>query len=295
MRQAGGKLYQRVEVTTVLDADATEANLEKAFAELSKKVRAQDVFVFFMSGHGKTIDSRFYFIPQDFRYSGESSIVSRGIGQDRLQSWFAHIPAQKSILLFDACESGSLVGDRIALRGMEEKTAIDLLTRAMGRTVLTATTDKEPAAEGYRGHGVFTYTLLSALGEADNNGDGVIDVLEIADYVDKRVPVLTYDTWKVRQVPQMKIVGSNFPLVSKTALLPAVSDGPIAVIPAKPTHVVIAPAQVRQTASETAPLIIQLTAGTQVRLIKSAGSWVLVARDGKRLGYVEAKAIAALQ
>jgi uncharacterized caspase-like protein len=295
LQKAGGKLYERVEVTTVLDADATAANLERTFAELSGKVRAQDVFVFFMSGHGKTIDGRFYFIPQDFRYAGESSIVSRGIGQDRLQGWFARIPAQKSILLFDACESGSLIGDRIALRGMEEKTAIDLLTRAMGRTVLTATTDDKPAAEGFRGHGVFTYTLLSALGEADKDGDGVVDVLELADYVDKQVPALTYDTWKMRQVPQMKIVGSNFPLVSKTALLPAVSEGPSAVIPAKPTHVVIAPAQVRQSASDTAPVVIQLTAGTQVRLIENAGGWVLVARDGKKLGYVEAKAIVALQ
>ena len=295
LRQAASKLYERAEVTTVLDADATAANLERAFAKLSGEVRAQDVFVSFMSGHGKTIDGRFYFIPQDFRYAGESSIVGRGIGQDRLQGWFARIPAQKSILLFDACESGSLIGDRIALRGMEEKTAIDLLTRAMGRTVLTATTDDKPAAEGYRGHGVFTYTLLSALGEADNNGDGVVDVLELADYVDKRVPALTYETWNMRQVPQMKIVGSNFPLVSKTALLPAVSEGPGAVIPAKPTHVVIAPAQVRQSASETAPIVIQLTAGTQVRLMESAGGWVLVARDGKRLGYVEEKAVASLQ
>jgi hypothetical protein len=123
----------------------------------------------------------------------------------------------------------------------------------------------------------------------------VVDVLELADYVDKQVPALTYDTWKMRQVPQMKIVGSNFPLVSKTALLPAVSEGPSAVIPAKPTHVVIAPAQVRQSASDTAPVVIQLTAGTQVRLIENAGGWVLVARDGKKLGYVEAKAIVALQ
>jgi Caspase domain/Bacterial Ig domain/Bacterial SH3 domain len=295
LRKAGGKLYERVEVMTVLDADATAANLERTFGGLSGKVRAQDVFVFFMSGHGKTIDGRFYFIPQDFRYAGESSIVSRGIGQDRLQGWFARIAAQKSILLFDACESGSLIGERIALRGMEEKTAIDLLTRAMGRTVLTATTDDKPAAEGYRGHGVFTYTLLSALGEADKDGDGVVDVLELADYVDKQVPALTYDTWKMRQVPQMKIVGSNFPLVSKTALLPAVSDGPSATIPAKPTHVVIAPAQVRQSASDTAPVLIQLTAGTQVRLMESAGGWVLVARDGKKLGYVDAKAIVSLQ
>lgn len=103
-------------------------------------MRPQDLFVFFLSGHGKTEDGRFYLIPQDFKYAGRESIVARGIGQDQLQKWFAQVNAQKSVLLFDACESGSLIGERVAFRAMEEKTAIDLLTRSMGATVLTATT-----------------------------------------------------------------------------------------------------------------------------------------------------------
>lgn len=57
-------------------------------------------------------------------------------------------PLPKSVLLFDACESGSLIGDRIAMRGIEEKTVIDRMTGAMVRTVLTATTDSKPAIEG---------------------------------------------------------------------------------------------------------------------------------------------------
>src|SRR5262249_49170480 len=157
----------------------------------------------------------FYFLPQDFRYAGEDSIVKQGFGQERLQEWFSRIKAQKSVLLFDACESGSLIGDRIAMRGVEEKTAIDRMTRAMGRTVLTATTDSKPALEGYRGHGAFTYTLLAGLDAADANGDGVIDVTELAQYVDRRLPDLTNDAFRLRQVPQMSIVRSNFPLASR--------------------------------------------------------------------------------
>ncbi len=295
LKRAGQELYEKIDLTTVLDADVTAANLDRLFDEISRRVRPQDVFVFFMSGHGKTVDGRFYFIPQDFRYSGEDSIVKSGVGQDELQRWFARISAQKSVLLFDACESGALIGDRIASRGMEDKTAIDLMTRAMGRTVLTATTDDRPAAEGYRGHGVFTYTLLAALNDADSNSDGLIDVLELANFVDRQVPILTYDAWKMRQVPQMKIVGSNFPLVSKTALLPATNDPGIASIPTMPTHVVIEKAPVRQTADGLGQPSNELPAGTQVRLVEISNGWVLVARDGKRLGYIEAKALATLQ
>jgi hypothetical protein len=36
--------------------------------------------------------------------------------------------------VFDACESGTLTEDQAASSGMEEMTAIDRLTRAMGRS-----------------------------------------------------------------------------------------------------------------------------------------------------------------
>jgi WD40 repeat protein/uncharacterized caspase-like protein len=295
--QQGGKgpLYGGVEVTTVLDEGVTIGNLDKVFTDLGKKVRSQDVFVFFVAGHGKTVDGRYYFIPQDFRYAGEESIISRGIGQDQLQKWFARILAQKSVLLFDACESGSLIGDRLTMRGLEEKAAIDRLTRAMGRTVLTATTDDKPAIEGYRGHGVFTYVLLDGLWSADKNGNGLIEVNELVDYVEEQVPDLSYAAFGLRQVPTKNLQGNNFPLASKVAILPGSDTAPAAVIAAKPTHVVIAQTTVRQTADHKAAAVTELAPGAQVQLVETMGSWVLIARDGKRLGYVDVKALAGLQ
>jgi hypothetical protein len=292
LREAGKGLYDKIDITTILDADVNVSRLDRAFDELSHSVHPQDVFVFFMSGHGKTVDGRFYFIPQDFRYSNEDSIIEGGINQDQLQRWFAKISAQKSVLLFDACESGALIGDRIAMRGMEDKTAIDLMTRAVGRTVLTATTDDKPAAEGYRGHGVFTYTILMALAGADANNDGVIDILELANFVDREVPLLTYDAWKMRQVPQMKVVGSNFPLVSRTSVLAAGNEP--ANVPASPTHVVISAAAIRLNAEPYGSTIFELTAGAQIRVLEIVGDVALVARDGKKLGYVETKLLAPL-
>jgi hypothetical protein len=127
-------------------------------------------------------------------------------------------------------------------------------------------------------------------------GPNQIEVVayNVANFVDRQVPELTYDAWKMRQVPQMKIVGSNFPLVSRTALLPAVTGGPALAVPATPTHVVISPAPVRESASNAAAAIIELQAGSQVRLIETSGGWALVARDGKRIGYVESGSIVQL-
>ena len=130
--RTGEKLYESVEITTVLDAGATAANLDRVFGELGRKVRSEDVFLFFIAGHGKTVSGRYYFLPQDFRYEGEESIIARGISQERWQEWFARIRARKSVLLYDTCESGTLTGDRVAERGLERVAAVDRMTRAMG-------------------------------------------------------------------------------------------------------------------------------------------------------------------
>jgi hypothetical protein len=278
----------------VLDADATIDKLDTVFGEMAKKVEPRDVFVFFLAGHGKTMDGRYYFLPRDFRYEDSDSIIKKGVDQDRFQAWFARIPARKSILLYDTCESGSLTGERLTMRGIEQVTALEKMTRAMGRTVLSASTEVTPALEGYKGHGVFTYALLEGLGAADADSNGLIEVTELASYIDQRVPDLSFQAFKWRQVPQMKIMGSNFPLAAKTAVL-GVEAPPSVTIPSKPTHVVIVRSPVHEAPGADSTTVLQLAPGAQVVLVETANGWMLIARDGKKLGYVEEKALLRLQ
>jgi uncharacterized caspase-like protein len=307
-RKAGTGLYAGVEVTKVLDSDVTTANLDKVFADLSTKVQPRDVFVFFLAGHGKTKNGRYYFLPRDFRYQDETSIEKEGMDQDKFQAWFAKIPARKSILLYDTCESGSLTGNNARGSDIDERLgALNRMARATGRTFLTATTDDAPALEGYHGHGVFTYALLDALEHADVNKNGLIEVSELADYIDQKVPDFSFEAFKLRQIPQRSIVGNNFALTNKADVLAtsqvAAPDKSSAVapnnddtaIPTKPTHVVIAPAIVRQTAADSGIKVTELAPGTQVVVIKSDAGWVIVAREGKKLGYIQSSALAGLQ
>src|SRR5262249_28066451 len=120
-RKAGTGLYESIDVTTVLDQDVTIANLDKTFDEIGKKARPRDVFVFFIAGHGKTKNGKYYFLPRDFRYEDDTSIEKAGMDQDKLQAWLAKIPARKSILLYDTCESGSLTGTIARGSDLEER------------------------------------------------------------------------------------------------------------------------------------------------------------------------------
>jgi Caspase domain len=299
-KRAGAGLYAGVEVKTVLDSEVTLANLDKVFAELSTKVQPRDVFVFFLAGHGKTKNGRYYFLPRDFRYEDDSSIEKAGMGQDKFQAWFAAIPARKSLLLYDTCESGSLTGANARGSDIDERLgALNRMARATGRAFLTATTDDAPALEGYRGHGVFTYTLLDALDHADINKNGLIEVSELADYVDLKVPDISYETFKLRQIPQRSVVGSNFALTNKVEVLAASAatapsgkpaanaiQTPPVTASGKPTHVVLAPVDVFERLAGQGVKIEQLPAGTLLSLVKTEGGWALVARDGEQLGYV---------
>ena len=274
-RKAGEGLYTAVEVKTVLDRDVTLTNLDRVFADLSQKVQPHDVFVFFLAGHGKTRNGRYYFIPYDFRYQDDNSIEQAGMGQDKFQAWFATIQARKSLLLYDTCESGSLTGASTRGSDVEERLgAINRMARATGRILLTATTDDAPALEGYRGHGVFTYAILDAFAHATAKHDGLIEVSGLADYLDEKVPDISYEAFKLRQIPQRSMVGSNFALVRKTNVLAGTqisAQTGSAPIPAKPTKAVVTPVDVKPSASVTAIRKQTGVAGAGPVLVKKAG------------------------
>jgi WD40 repeat protein/uncharacterized caspase-like protein len=294
--EAGGGHYESVLVTNVLDGDATSAKLDQVFTNLAGRVRPRDVFVFFAAGHGKTLDGRYYFIPYDLRYQNEQSLARDAIGQDRLQAWFARIPAKKAVLMFDTCEAGTLTERTGSVRtaaltrgGLEQKAALGRLIQATGRATLTASSATQEAFEGHGGHGVFTFALLDALGRGDLNSNGLIELAELIQHVDGLVPAITEKRWGARQFPQMDAYGANFPLARQVAALAPAQDEAV-IIPIKPTHVSAEPLQIFKEAGGKGVALGELLPFRTVTLVKGEGGWALIARDGKLLGYVaEAK------
>ena len=294
---AGRNLFPVIRVATALDEEATRDHIQSIFAKLVGEMKPSDVFLFFIVGHGATIDGRYYFLPYDFRYDNENSIRDKAIDQDQLQAWFSMIPAKKSMLIFDTCESGSMTQEAVATRGLEHLVALERLTQAMGRTVLSASTATAPALEGYRNHGVYTYALLESLEKADFKHDGLITDTEIAEYVANRVPELSYQAFSFRQIPQMKIVGSSFPVAKPTDVLdidtaPTATPATLSTIP---THVATRSLDVLATPSADGVVVRTLAPGTAVSVLLTDNGWDLVAKDGVQLGYVLANGLALLQ
>lgn len=290
MARAGQGLFGSVNVVTLLDAQVTEAGLDAAFADLAAQVKPQDVFVFFLAGHGKTVEGRYYFIPQDFRFDGEDAITRLGIDQDRWQDWAAAIRAKKSVMIYDTCESGSLTGTRSVDAAAAQSAAVARLTRAIGRTILSASTDDAPALEGYRGHGVLTFALLEALGQADDNGNATIEVTELAGYLDRTVPDLSLAAFGLRQVPQMSIRGSDFALGATVSVLSAEESFPTTL-----THVALPGTALLDSPAGTQVGAIPEGAMLGVYRIEESQGFARIAKDGRALGWIDGSALMALQ
>jgi hypothetical protein len=94
----------------------------------------------------------------------------------------------------------------------------------------------------------------------------------------------------------MKIVGSSFPLAARTALLGSSETpaAPAAALPMKPTHVTIQPADIYAEPAATVS-IQKLAPGTLLTLVRYDQAWVLVAKDGKELGYIAASSLIPVQ
>ena len=182
-------------------------------------------------------------------YKDDASHAQAGLSQEQWQKWISEIRATKSVLIYDTCESGSLTSNSSATRDgrfvEEQSTAIEKLKRATGRTVIVAAGEAEPALEGFRGHGVFSYAVLEGLQKAPLDKDGLIELFDLINYIDTQVPELSYQAFRQRKFPQTKFAGSNFPLAKPVALssLPTHNQGGDA-ISTMPTHVVIAPSAV---------------------------------------------------
>lgn len=291
MRKAGTGLFSTVNVVTLLDGDVIAEKLDVAFAEMGKVMKSQDVFLFFLAGHGKTVEGKYYFIPQDFRFQGDDPFRAGGIDQDRWQEWAARIKARKSVMIYDTCESGSLTDTRSVDAAMAQSAAVERLTRAMGRTILSASTDDAPALEGYRGHGVMTWSLLDAMASADTNGNATIEVTELASYLDVKVPEISASAFGFRQVPQMSIKGSDFALGAAVTVL---GDAPES-FPATLSHVVAGGTPVTDAPGGAEVMVIDAGVFFGVFRIEERDGFARIAKDGRALGWVPVQALVPLQ
>lgn len=178
-----------------------------------------DVFLFFIATHG-TVEGQdlatkeYFLVPSNVGSVSERALRRDAISQTELKAAIANIPATKKVLILDTCHSGAF-GEALAVhtRGMAEEGALKVLSRAVGSTVLSASTSQQAALEGHEGHGLFSFALLQGLsGKADARRNGFVNTGDLANYVEDEVPKLA-ERYQHKQYPTRFLEGQSFPLV----------------------------------------------------------------------------------
>jgi hypothetical protein len=161
----GLPLYRHVEVRTLLDEQATAANLRAELKRLQAKVRPRqvDTVVVFLSGHGVSVDGRYTFATYDFdaRHAAGSGLS----GRELRQALGGRLRAGAVFLFVDTCHAGGL-------RGRSEDLGAQI---GEGVNMFASSVAKEFAYESRAwGHGAFTLALLHALNNPALARDGKI-------------------------------------------------------------------------------------------------------------------------
>lgn len=198
MTKQEGRLFNTVSSTILLNGQATPINIKNEIDKLSS-ISENDIVIIFMAGHGaKTKEDEFYFLTSTGSFNTpEVGGINWRMFSDKLSNINSRV-----LLFLDACHSGAISTETIA---PNDELATKFFTREKGGVmVFSASKGRQSSLESPDiggGFGFFTYALTQGLGEksknADKNGNGFVEFIELVNYVQQYVKTET----EQQQVP----------------------------------------------------------------------------------------------
>jgi WD40 repeat protein len=208
--------YAAVQITSLLNQDATKANLlgaldrlagasadrftpaqQKLFASLAPAQPEDGVFIYY-AGHGFAVGQRFYLLPHDIVMPERSEDFAKpeahAVSDLELGDRFEKIGAGRSLFVIDACRSGQALEAEEKRRGPMNSKGLAQLAYEKGMYILTAAQGYQSALESAAlggGHGFLTYALVErGLKTQDAAVDGQVELRHWLDFATQLVPQL---------------------------------------------------------------------------------------------------------
>ena len=182
---------------------ASKENIKTAFETFSTTARPEDVLTIYFSGHGVTYgdteSEQFYYLTKDMLSGDLSDPAIRSnyaISTEELTQWVTAIPAQKQVMILDACSSGKVVEDLLAVRDVptSQIRALDRMKDRTGMFVLAGSAaDKVSYEASQFGQGLLTYSLLLGMSGGALREGRSVDVMQLFQFARDRVPEFAKD------------------------------------------------------------------------------------------------------
>jgi uncharacterized caspase-like protein len=182
------------QVVLLLDDQATKGEIQVVLEDrLQQQVQSGDVVYVYFAGHGisEVKDGTPYILPAD---GDPQSLRFSAYPMNDLYGALGKLKADRVLVFLDACFSGLsarqdqpgmlLAGARPGVLVVQDP------VRASRNVISFAAAQNNQVSNAYKeqAHGLFTYFLMKGLsGAADKNGDGLVQLTELAEYVGDQV------------------------------------------------------------------------------------------------------------
>jgi hypothetical protein len=213
--------YPTNQVVLLNDGNATRTGMLSALDKLAG-TNSKDTVLLFYSGHGDyDTNGNYTLTTHDTRWQSGRVVPGTAISQTELLDKLRAIPAERVLLLFNACHAGELsptLGDEPPPTGsaLPQQTANALLSTGSGRIIITACRENQVAFIGSGKHTLFVKALVEGLrgsGEVYNRS-GYISAFDLYTHlyyaldeaVQREVSQRLRDQYGTKQEPELTIL-----------------------------------------------------------------------------------------
>lgn len=210
METQKGRLFGEVKTKVLSDKEATKANIEDAIRQIKGKAAKEDLVLIYFAGHGAEANGNFFLKPSDVK--AETSELENSAIDNRWVLEEISRYSAPTLYFMDASHSNaSAEGATVGVANM------DAVSNDFGsvinnddeiRIFLSSTSAKQKsnAKSGDEKGSFFADAMLEGLGgKADTNGNGLVTVEELSDYVADRVLGMT--SWKQKPMVVKRGIG----------------------------------------------------------------------------------------
>ncbi|UKO98103.1 caspase, EACC1-associated type [Nostoc sp. UHCC 0870] len=163
--------------------------MERAIYNLYGNRQKDDLVIFYFSGHGVTVENgEFYFSTRETEKQNNKLLPFTAVAGKNVHEWMNQSKSKRQVVILDCCFSGAFA------KGLTAKDSgtinLEQHLGGEGRVILTASTSTQYAFNSDNLElSIYTHYLVEGIekGAADKDGDGLIAVDELHDYVKSKV------------------------------------------------------------------------------------------------------------
>ena len=216
LKGASEGIYENTAIKTLTrpEETTTEAILREIRA--FQTLRADDLFVLYIAAHAVVEDGEYFLLTSNVDSLKAEKLKADSLSLRKLMDAVGNVPAAKKLILIDACNpraSGADPQTASQAKEMSEETALKILGRTLGSTVLASFAPFSEAAAGDQGQSLFARLVAQGLlGKAGADQAGSIRNTDLTAYVRAEMPRLSEKAFSHARFPIVSISGRAFPV-----------------------------------------------------------------------------------